>query len=169
MITHASRFRPNEREVSHDTIDGEVILIHLRSGIYYSIEKIGAWIWSCIVEGAAFGEILSSLNNVYSEKDSLEEGVSDFMNHLLQEELIVEQDLVDNGLSLTPALAVTEFESSSKFEPPKLHVYTDMQTLLLLDPIHEVDEAGWPSPQAPEKPIEQNAKKTVQRADTSRQ
>ena len=31
------------------------------------------------------------------------------------------------------------------FEAPILHKYTDMQDLLLLDPIHEVDEAGWPS------------------------
>jgi hypothetical protein len=26
-----------------------------------------------------------------------------------------------------------------------LNKYTDMQDLLLLDPIHEVDAAGWPS------------------------
>ena len=30
------------------------------------------------------------------------------------------------------------------FEAPILQKYTDMQDLLLLDPIHEVDEAGWP-------------------------
>src|SRR4051794_38301552 len=28
---------------------------------------------------------------------------------------------------------------------PALNKYTDMQELLLLDPVHEVDEAGWPS------------------------
>jgi hypothetical protein len=36
------------------------------------------------------------------------------------------------------------------FTQPVLEVYTDMQDLLLLDPIHEVDEeAGWPSPKPP--------------------
>jgi hypothetical protein len=31
------------------------------------------------------------------------------------------------------------------YEAPKLSAYTDMQELLLLDPIHEVDESGWPN------------------------
>jgi hypothetical protein len=30
------------------------------------------------------------------------------------------------------------------FEPPTLEHYTDMEYFLLLDPIHEVDESGWP-------------------------
>ncbi len=33
------------------------------------------------------------------------------------------------------------------FAPPELHKYTDFQELLLLDPIHEVDQSlGWPAP-----------------------
>jgi len=31
------------------------------------------------------------------------------------------------------------------FDAPVLHSYTDMQDVLLLDPIHDVDETGWPS------------------------
>jgi len=30
------------------------------------------------------------------------------------------------------------------FEPPVLTTFSDMQELLWLDPIHEVDDAGWP-------------------------
>lgn len=32
------------------------------------------------------------------------------------------------------------------FEEPIFHKYTDMEDLLLLDPIHDVDETGWPKP-----------------------
>jgi hypothetical protein len=32
----------------------------------------------------------------------------------------------------------------SGFEPPVLEKFTDMQDLILLDPVHEVDERGWP-------------------------
>jgi len=38
----------------------------------------------------------------------------------------------------------TDGQSVNAFEKPKLQKFTDMQDLLLLDPIHEVDEAGWP-------------------------
>jgi hypothetical protein len=34
------------------------------------------------------------------------------------------------------------------FQPPTLRKYTDMQDLLLIDPIHEVDDLGWPGVKA---------------------
>jgi hypothetical protein len=34
------------------------------------------------------------------------------------------------------------------YAAPTLQKHTDMQDLLLLDPIHEVDETGWPSVKA---------------------
>ena len=36
------------------------------------------------------------------------------------------------------------------FNPPVLSVYSDMEDLLLLDPIHDVDETGWPQPRSNE-------------------
>lgn len=30
------------------------------------------------------------------------------------------------------------------YRPPVLEVFADMQDLLLLDPIHDIDEVGWP-------------------------
>jgi hypothetical protein len=36
------------------------------------------------------------------------------------------------------------------FNPPVLSVYSDMEDLLLLDPIHDVDETGWPQPRSDE-------------------
>ena len=36
------------------------------------------------------------------------------------------------------------------FEAPVLYTYTDMAELLLLDPIHDVDETGWPKPASEE-------------------
>ena len=34
--------------------------------------------------------------------------------------------------------------NQKEYEPPVIECYPDMQELLLLDPIHEVDETGWP-------------------------
>ena len=30
------------------------------------------------------------------------------------------------------------------FRAPQIRAYTDMQDLLMIDPIHDVDETGWP-------------------------
>ena len=36
------------------------------------------------------------------------------------------------------------------FEEPKLEKYSDMEDLLLLDPIHDVEDEGWPKANVPE-------------------
>jgi hypothetical protein len=38
------------------------------------------------------------------------------------------------------------------WEAPIFEVYTDMQDLLLFDPIHEVDNSGWPRVASPAPP-----------------
>ena len=36
-------------------------------------------------------------------------------------------------------------QARGAYRTPVLSIYTDMQDLLLLDPIHDVDQAGWPT------------------------
>ena len=50
-----TRVRVNGPDVMHETIDGEVIVINLTSGNYYSVRGVGADIWSrdCRRDGAA--------------------------------------------------------------------------------------------------------------------
>jgi len=36
------------------------------------------------------------------------------------------------------------------YEPPQMHVYSDMRDLLMLDPIHDVATEGWPTRPAEE-------------------
>ena len=36
-----------------------------------------------------------------------------------------------------------------EFTIPELHMHTDMQEFLLVDPIHEVDDSGWPHKKQP--------------------
>jgi len=51
-------------------------------------------------------------------------------------------------------LGAPPLPAGTVFAPPVLEVYTDMQDLLLLDPIHDVDETvGWPSPKPPEESV----------------
>src|SRR4051812_17112881 len=49
------------RRVVHETIDGEVILIQLETGFYYSLDGVGAEIWALLGEDAAPADIASRL------------------------------------------------------------------------------------------------------------
>jgi hypothetical protein len=84
--------------------------------------------------------------------DAVHAGVVHFIQQLADEQLI----LPGNGAtSPTPRMqgeaergpgAATD--GRPPFVAPTLEKYMDMQALLVLDPIHEVDETGWPSVKA---------------------
>jgi hypothetical protein len=56
----AERFRVSNPNVMSETIDGEVIIINLATGTYYSLKDVGAEIWS-LVDGGATAEDISAL------------------------------------------------------------------------------------------------------------
>ena len=71
----------------------------------------------------------------------------ELIKQLQQEELVIPIDdkLADSLLPQNWKEQITAKESKAVFNAPVLNKYTDMQDLLLLDPIHEVDATGWPS------------------------
>ncbi|MBN1363511.1 MAG: PqqD family protein, partial [Syntrophaceae bacterium] len=137
-----------EPNIVHENIDGETIILNLDSGNYYSLMDVGADIWACIEKGAPVGEILLLIREKYDcPRGNEENTVISFLRELQQEGLIVPANNKPTN-SLMPQNwkdQIKTRESKMVFNVPILNKYTDMQDLLLLDPIHEVDATGWPS------------------------
>ena len=49
-------YRLNDRELVSELLDGEVIIIHLQSGTYYSTLASGADIWHALLSGHSVEE-----------------------------------------------------------------------------------------------------------------
>jgi hypothetical protein len=133
--------RVNAPQVIHEAIDGEVIIINLTSGNYYSLKGSGAEIWQLVQGVASAGEIVETLSSRYGQQAEIESSVSDFLAHLEREGLTAPGDA--SARTATPTDAPTPGQAAS-FVPPSLEKFTDMQDLVLLDPVHEVDATGWP-------------------------
>jgi hypothetical protein len=139
--------RVNTPHVIHETIDGEVIVINLASGNYYSVKGVGADVWDIIQSSP--GVHVSAIVGVVASRfdrpsDTLEREIADFLEQLRREDLV---DASDNGtVALSAAPRTPSGHGAKAFEPPLLEKYTDMQDLVLLDPVHEVDPTGWPHP-----------------------
>jgi hypothetical protein len=101
--------------VISDTIDEMVIVINVNSGAYYSLTTIGGQLWSKI--GTAHVDFSEQEFN--SIKTMADEGLL----------------AVDGEIATTQV--VEFFELGTK--------YMDMEGMLMGDPIHEVDEQGWPA------------------------
>lgn len=143
------RFRVNTPTVTHETIDGEAVIINLDSGNYYSLVDTGTFIWGLVDRGASASEVQQLVLQTYEGSASdIDAGVQELLAQLQLENLIVQVDGAGT-LDLTQLeQGATSNNSQEKpaFNPPRLHKYSDMQELLLLDPIHDVDDAGWPRP-----------------------
>jgi hypothetical protein len=126
--------------VTHERLDDEVIAIDLETGIYYGLDDVAAECWTLLAGTASTGDLVSALQARYDAPvHQLEADVAAFVAELLRERLI-EPRAVDPDHH-APTL---DRGSATTYTAPVLIRYDDLQDLLLLDPIHEVDEAGWP-------------------------
>jgi hypothetical protein len=140
--------RINKPTVVHETFDKEVVIIEFNSGNYYSLDKAGADIWGFIERGANVDEILEGITHLYKGSASvIENAINQLLDELQQELLIVPDNSKEPGNNREVKLNINPDTETEKpdFQVPIIHKYTDMQNLLLLDPIHEVDETGWPN------------------------
>lgn len=139
------RFRVDPAKVVHETIEGETILINLETGTYYSLRGAGPEIWGSLVAGRSAADVVAELQHRYpaAESATVSDATERLIEQMLEEGLLADGEPRENSAPAEAGAA----ESKAMFEPPKLERYTDMQYFLLLDPIHEVHDGGWP--QAP--------------------
>lgn len=140
----------NAPAVVAEVIDGEAVIMDLASGHYFSTQQVGCEIWRAIERGASRSAIVATLVSTYDvEPHVASAAVTTFVGELVQRNLVVESN-GDAGSGEQPVNG--SGVQRPAFTSPVLNSYTDMEDLLLLDPIHDVDQAGWPMPKAPDVP-----------------
>jgi hypothetical protein len=141
-----AQYRCNDPDVIYEIYDDEVVVLNFSNGNYYSLKNSAKSVWILIVRGVSLSEIQKHFTgNSNSHKAEIEKNISDFFVSLIEEELIVESDSktlkkFDTGQKTDVMLDV----NAKDFPHPILEKFNEMQELLLLDPIHEVSNMGWP-------------------------
>jgi Coenzyme PQQ synthesis protein D (PqqD) len=141
-----ARFRINTPHVVAETLDGEATIVDLDSGTYYALNESGSLIWDGLIAGSETSEVAEALARAYElDADDASRSVDDLVKRLAEANLIAEASEAGRNGSAPAAAPRSANGSPVSYAEPELSAYTDMQELLLLDPIHEVDESGWPS------------------------
>lgn len=146
-------YRFNIPSVINETLEGEAVIINLETGFYYSLDNIGAIVWEAFDNHLSVEEIIAGLSQKYvNEKQNIKSSVEALIEELKKENLLIAIP-EKKSASAQPLYNVAE-NAPEIFVKPVLQKFGDMQDLLLLDPIHEVDERGWPhiSPDNPMPP-----------------
>jgi len=144
MLNLHQSFRPREEEVASKVIDGEAIIINLANGVYYSMDKVGAFVWDLLQTGYNLEEVIAAVTGQYDvTRDQAESNVRDLVQELVQEQLVVTSE---NKVA-APALA-TPAQDKLLYELPKLNIYRDMGDLLALDPpVPGLGDTPWKEPE----------------------
>lgn len=134
-------YRLNEPDSSSEIFDEEVLAINLASGHYHSLRGTGVPVWKWLTEGRSDEVIKGALRAIYPAADAeVEADVTTLIAGLLSCGLIVETtapDREEDPVQISPA--------PGPYEAPVFESHSDMQDLLLIDPIHDVDvQVGWP-------------------------
>src|ERR1044071_9964050 len=123
-------FRPQRPDVIDEAFDGEAVLVHMGTGCYFSLNAAATAIWALLQDGRSPGAIAVSLG--------WEAPLVEAFVERLRAESLVEAAEVDAG--------TTVVDGRPAASEPVLQRFSDMQDLLMLDPIHDIDldGDGWP-------------------------
>ena len=128
--------------VTHERLDDEVIAINLESGFYYALVGVAADVWSAFDPAGTVAGAVAMLANRYDvSPEQLRSDVEAFAHQLEGVGLLTAVEAPEVQAGVLP-----EVSRGARWAAPQLEEYRDMADLVLLDPIHQVDEKGWPHP-----------------------
>ena len=139
------QYQLNKPGVLRESFEGEDVIINLDTGVYFLLDSVGSTVFALLETGLMRADILTCCANHY---DGVSEAQVSEIDSLI-EELVAEGIVVptsgEGEINRTAIDTENIFSKREKvYVSPVLHRFTDMQELLLLDPVHEVDERGWP-------------------------
>lgn len=129
-----------------ETLDGEVVVIHLHSGAYYSADALGTELWNRLENGASVAGLSRELAQRFDADDGvIAEALDDFVSTLRREGLVKVADAAEAEDAPPPAHPPEDGDHVRQpFQAPVFEIYEDLRELLHADPIHDVMNAGWP-------------------------
>jgi len=149
-MAEGTRYRINTPKVAFEVFEDEVVMVNFDNGAYYSINGTGSRLIGLLGRGVAEEGLAGHMEALYGcDRTTAEGDVRAFLDALRQEDLVTPlgADETHPETAVSPEDAV-----GGPYEAPTVSKYSDMEDLIMLDPIHEVDESGWPNPKPDDGP-----------------
>lgn len=134
------RYTVYDNNIISDVFGEEVVLVNLESGVYYSLRGSATQIWIRLFNQYSTSEIVSELKRIYQVVEwDLVTDINQFVSQLIDLKIIkLSTDITNKSIEFVSSDMLKEYNS------PVVETFSDMQEILLLDPVHDVDKAGWP-------------------------
>ena len=124
MVRHAA-YTIDSKRIAWDEIDGEILIINVETGYYFSLDGVGSLIWSMLAEGVGESDMVARIMSEYQvEESTAREDLEELVDALVAEDRDAERVVVDRdsreqpvdglgGVRAVPDLA------AAVLEPPR--------------------------------------------------
>lgn len=130
----SSRYQVAGSDIVAETFDGDVVVLDLSCGKYFSFNDSACALWEGLSSGVRPDALLGGAHVPASAVETL-------LGQLLEYRLLA----ASAEPAGTPSPALLDRLAAAK-EPPEVTVFDDLADLFLADPIHDVEEpTGWPA------------------------
>ncbi len=120
-------------DITHQLLEGEIVAIDFSAGNYYNLRGAAAVVFEALIQGRPSESVLEGFSDLPADASAQ---LAQLLARLVEARLIkVAENQTPSTVATTPVVPWTA---------PSFDVYTDMQQLLLADPIHDVGEGAWP-------------------------
>ena len=131
-------YKLNEEKMFYDVADGVAVIIDFTTGIYYGFNSFGTAVLAAYLSGADEETLTEALQKKNGCPADIRKTLEAFSRKLLEKEILISAD----G---TPAEAQINEDLLKEGFVPEFDEFSEVQDLIMADPIHEVDaEKGWP-------------------------
>lgn len=122
-----------------DNFDGEVVVLNIASGVYFSLRDLAGAVWRDLASGHPPTDLVAEIGAVDAQLGTqARELIAQIEQHGLMR---------PRGANGTHPAAAAESVALARDGNRRLllETYEDMKDLILADPIHDADEqVGWP-------------------------
>lgn len=131
-------YRLNEEKMFYDMAEGQAIVINFTTGMYYGTSSLGSAVLDALLAGAGEEEVLTALQALPGCPQDMDAQLKAFLLRLQEMEILLPAEGTGSGCAIAPEALQDGFLLT-------VEEFTEVQDLILADPVHDVDvEQGWP-------------------------
>jgi hypothetical protein len=137
-------FRINEPNVIYQTFDQEVVAVQLNTGSYHTLPGIAGEAFLLLgATGSSSQVVAAKLAARYDAPvATIEQDLQIFIRQLIDQLMVV---AIDGPGVPSSAEPVQPESQRAPYTAPRLESFSDLEGLVLIDPVHDVGVAGWPN------------------------
>jgi hypothetical protein len=133
-----TRYQISYPNVVAESFGSETVIVNLAKGTYFSLDEIASILWTAVTTRASISSIKRAIHSNYPQDEkTASNDFEDFLETLIKHELIETTNETSGDI-------VIDFPAA-RYSKPVITVHSDLQDILLLDPVHDINEEGWPS------------------------